>query len=96
MVRSFQAMTLSQLKRDKREDNKKSMLSRLLPGGESMFKLFSAKSWKDRNQKLPAFTTKSLVDRDCQKALGEMKSISKLWSGKISENELNLLWSLVE
>ena len=87
MVRSrLQAMrTLSKLKRDQREDNKKWMLSWLSPEGGSLFKLLSAKSWRDGNPKLPAFTEQILADQDSQKALGEMKSISKQWSGKISE-----------
>jgi hypothetical protein len=61
------------------------MLSRLSPEGGSLFKLLSAKSWKDENPKLPAFTKKMLADRDSQRALGEMKLISKGWTGKISE-----------
>jgi hypothetical protein len=85
MVRSLEAMTSSQIKRDLREDNKKSMLSRLSPKQGSLFKLLLAKSWKDENPKLPAFTKKTLVDRDSQRALGEMKSISKRWTGNISE-----------
>ena len=85
MVRSLEAMTSSQIKRDQREDNKKSMLSRLSPEGGSLFKLLSAKNWKDGDPKLPAFTKKILEDRDSQRALGEMKSLSKRWTGKISE-----------
>ena len=78
-------MTSSQIKRDQREDNKKSMLSRLSPEGGSLFKLLSANDWKDGDPKLPAFTKKILADRDSQRALGEMKSISKRWTGKISD-----------
>ena len=78
-------MTASQLKRDQKEDKKKSMLSRLSPEGGTLFKLLSAKNWKDGNPKLPAFTKKILEDRDSNRALGEMKTISKRWSGKISE-----------
>ena len=85
MVRSLQAMTSSQLKRDQKEDKKKSMLSRLSPEGGSLFKLLSAKDWKDGNPRLPDFTKKILEDRDSNRALGEMKTISKRWSGKISE-----------
>jgi hypothetical protein len=85
MVRSLQAMTSSQLKRDQKEDKKKSMLSRLSPEGGSLFKLLSAKNWKDGSPKLPAFTKKILEDRDSNRAIGEMKTISKRWSGKISE-----------
>jgi hypothetical protein len=86
MVRSLQAMTSSQLKRDQKEDKKKSMLSRLSPeGGSLLFKLLSAKNWKDGNPKLPAFTKKILEDRDSNRAIGEMKTIWKRWSGKISE-----------
>jgi hypothetical protein len=85
MVRSLQAMTSSQLKRDQKEDKKKSMLSRLSPEGGSLFKLLAAKDWKDGNPKLPAFTKKILEDRDSNRAVGEMKTISKRWSGKISE-----------
>ena len=42
MVRSLEAMTSSQLKRDEKEDKKKSMLSRLSPEGGALFKLLSA------------------------------------------------------
>jgi hypothetical protein len=72
MVRSLQAMTSSQLKRDQKEDKKKSMLSRLSPEGGSLFKLLAAKDWKDGNPKLPAFTKKILEDRDSNRAIGEM------------------------
>jgi hypothetical protein len=79
-------MTSSQLKRDQKEDKKKSMLSRLSPEGGSLFKLLAAKEdWKDGNPKLPAFTKKILEDQDSNRAIGEMKTISKRWSGKISE-----------
>ncbi len=85
MVRSLQAMTSSQLKRDQKEDKKKSMLSRLSPEGGSLFKLLSAENWKDENPKLPDFTKKILEDRDSSRAIGEIKTISKRWSGRISE-----------
>ena len=78
-------MTLSQLRRDQRKDKKESMLSRLLPKGGSLFKLHSANSWKDENPKLQAFTKKILEHQDSQRALREMNSISKRWSGKISK-----------
>jgi hypothetical protein len=61
------------------------MLSRLSPEGGSLFKLLAAKDWKDGNPRLPAFTKKILKDRDANRAIGEMKTISKRWSGKISE-----------
>jgi hypothetical protein len=55
-------MTSSQLKRDQKEDKKKSMLSRLSHEGGSLIKLLAAKDWKDGNPKLPAFTKKILED----------------------------------
>jgi hypothetical protein len=85
MVGSLQAVTSLQLKRDQKEDKKKLMPSRLSPEGGSLFKLLSAKNWKDRNPKLPAFTKKILEDRDSNGANGEMKTILKRWSGKISK-----------
>ena len=83
-------MPLSQLKTDqrcsRRDDNKKSMLSRLLPEGGSLFKLLLAKRWRvDGNPKFPDLTKKILVDQDSQRAPGEMKLISEQWSGKIIE-----------
>lgn len=78
-------MTSSQLKRDEKEDKKKSMLSRLSPEGGALFKLLSAQDWRDFNPALPSFVKKILEDRDSNRALGEMKTISKRWSGKISE-----------
>jgi hypothetical protein len=86
MIRSLQAMTESQLRRDKKEDKKKSMLSRLAPEAGSLFKLLSARNWRDTELKLPALTKTILQDRDSNRALGEMKVLSKRWLGKISEN----------
>ncbi len=68
-------MTSSQLKRDQKEDKKKSMLSRLSPEGGSLFKLLSAENWKDENPKLPDFTKQILEDRDSSRAIGEIKTI---------------------
>jgi hypothetical protein len=85
MIRSLQAMTSSQIKRDRKEDKKKSMLSRLAPEAASLFTLLSAKSWKDTDPKLPELTKKILEDRDSNRALGEMKSISKRWNGVVSD-----------
>ncbi len=62
MVMSLQAMTSSQLKRDQKEDKKKSMLSRLSPEGGSLFKLLATEDWKDGNAKLPAYTKKQLQE----------------------------------
>jgi hypothetical protein len=69
MIRSLEAMTSSQIKRDHREDKKKSMLSRLAPEAGSLFMLLSAKSWKDTSPKLLNLT----------------KSLSKRWTRKISK-----------
>ena len=85
MIRSLQAMTESQLKRDKKADKKKSMLSRLSPEAGTLFTLLSARNWNDGNPKLPSLTKKILEDRDSNRALGEVKSLSKRWTGRISE-----------
>jgi hypothetical protein len=86
MPRSLEAMALSQLRRDQKEDKKMLMLSRLssAEGGSLPFKLLSAKNWQDRKPKPPTFTKKILEDRDSNRALGAMKTISKRWLGKIS------------
>ena len=81
-------MTDSQLKRDRKEDKKKSMLSRLSPEGGSLFKLLSARDWRDNDPRIPDFTKKILEDRDSNRALGEVKTISKRWPGRISEKGL--------
>jgi hypothetical protein len=85
MVRSLQAMTESQLKRDEKKDKKMSMLARLPPEAAGLFKLAAAKSWRDKSPKMPAFTKKVMEDRDSNRALGEMKTLSKRWPGRISE-----------
>jgi hypothetical protein len=85
MIRSLEAMTSSQIKRDHREDKKKSMLSRLAPEAGSLFMLLSAKSWKDTSPKLLDLTKKILEERDSNRALGEMRSLSKRWTRKISK-----------
>ena len=85
MTRSLQAMTESQLKRDKRADKNKLMLSRLAPEAGNLFTLLSAEDWNDSNPRLPSLTKKILEDRDSNRALGEVKSLSKRWTGRISE-----------
>ena len=85
MMKSLQAMTSSQLKSDQREDKKKLMLSRLTPKTGNLSRLLSAKDWRDANPNLPDLTKKILEDCDLNRALGEMKSLSKQWPGKTRE-----------
>jgi hypothetical protein len=62
------------------------MLSRLSsPEAGGLFTLLSATGWDDWNPMLPSLTKKILKDRDSNRALGEVKSLSKRWTGKISE-----------
>ena len=85
MIRSLQAMTESQLKRDQKAEKNKSMFARLSPEAGSLFKLLSARDWNDRDPKLPSLTKKILEDRDSNRTLGVVKSLSKRWTGKVSE-----------
>jgi hypothetical protein len=76
------------------KNSKPAKILRELPSScfvhRSIFKIFGDKGLMragdlDGNPKLPAFTKKILEDRDSNRAIGEMKTISKRWSGKISK-----------
>jgi hypothetical protein len=52
MIRNLAAMTASLLKRDSREEKKKSMLSRLSPEAGKLFDLLAAQDWDDKNPQM--------------------------------------------
>jgi hypothetical protein len=61
------------------------MLFHLPPEAAGLFDLMSAQDWKDSSPKMPTFTKKVMEDRDSNRALGEMKTLSKRWPGRISK-----------
>ena len=76
-------MTSFQLKRDQREDKITLMISPLTPAAGSLFRLLSTNDWKAAGSpKLPALTKKILEGQDSNRALGELKSLLKPWTGK--------------
>ena len=91
MIRSMQVLTSSQLKRDQREDKKKSMLSRPPTKARNLSRFLSTTDWRGgTNPKLPDQTKKILEYCDSNGALGEIKSLSKQWTEKISKKEILL------
>ena len=88
MMRNLTAMTASALKRDAREDRKKSMLSRLSPEAAKLFSLLSAQDWQHKDPKLNSFMKQLVSDKDSQRALGIMQTQTKKWSGQISDKGL--------
>jgi hypothetical protein len=88
MMRNLTAMTASALKRDAREDRKKSMLSRLLPEAARLFSLLSAQDWQHKDPQLNRFMKQLIADKDSQRALGKMQTQTKRWSGQVSEKGL--------
>ena len=55
MMRNLSAMTASALRRDEREVQKKSMLSRLSPEAAKLFPLLSAQDWEHKEPRLNSF-----------------------------------------
>jgi hypothetical protein len=88
MMRNLTAMTSAALKRDKREDKRKSMLSRLSPEAARLFSLLSAQDWHDKDPKLNPFMRQLVSDKDSLRALGIMQTQTKKWSGQVSEKGL--------
>jgi hypothetical protein len=88
MIKNLTAMTAAQLKKDAREERKKSMLSRLSPEAAKLFELLAARDWRDEHPRMTKFVKNLVSDRDSHRALGVMKTITKNWSGRVSEKGL--------
>jgi hypothetical protein len=88
MIRNLAAMTASQLKRDSRDEKKKSMLLRLSPEAGKLFDLLAARDWDDENPKMSRSMRDLVSDRDSQRALAIIKTQTKRWSGLVSEKGL--------
>jgi hypothetical protein len=88
MIRNLAAMTSSQLKRDARDERKKSMLSRLSPEAGKLFDLLAARDWEDENPRMSKSMRDLVSDRDSQRALAIIKTQTKRWSGLVSEKGL--------
>jgi hypothetical protein len=88
MIRNLTAMTASQLKKDLRDERKKSMLSRLSPEAGKLFKLLAARDWKDKNPKMSASMKDLVSDKDAQWALAIINTQTKRRSGLVSEKGL--------
>jgi hypothetical protein len=61
------------------------MLSRLAPEAGGLFTLLSAQDWRDYDPQLSDFTKKILEDRDSNRCIGALRTVSKRWNGNISE-----------
>jgi hypothetical protein len=88
MMKNLTAITASHLKRDAREDKKKSMLSRLAPEAAKLFDLLSARDWRDSNPRMNRFVKDLVADKDSHRASGVMFTRTKRWSGEISDKGL--------
>jgi hypothetical protein len=88
MIKNLTAITASHLKRDAKEDKKRSMLSRLAPEAAKLFDLLSARDWDDSNPKMNPFLRDLISDKDSHRASGIMMTRTKKWSGEISDKGL--------
>jgi hypothetical protein len=88
MIKNLTAITASHLKRDAKEDRKKSMLSRLAPEAAKLFDLLSAKDWNDEDPRMNSFMRDLISDKDSQRASGIMQTRTKKWSGEVSDKGL--------
>jgi hypothetical protein len=88
MMKNLTAITALHLKRDAKEDKKKSMLSGLAPEAAKLFKLLSARDWDDSNPRINPFVQELLSDKDTQQASGIMQTQTKRWAGEISDKGL--------
>ena len=81
MMKNLNAMTASQLKRDVKDDARKSMFSRLSPEAGKLFNLLATRDWRDENPKMSSATRDLVSDKDLQRALGIIRTLTKKWSG---------------
>jgi hypothetical protein len=88
MIRNLTAMTASHLKRDAREERKKSMLSRMSPEAKGLFDMLAAKDWRDGNPSMNSFMKHLMADKDANRALSIMRTRTKDWGGQVSEKGL--------
>jgi hypothetical protein len=88
MMKNLTAIMASCLKRDAKEDKKKSMLSHLAPEATNLFELLSAWDWDNSDPRMNPFVQELLPDKDAQQALGVMQTQTKRWSGEISDKRL--------
>jgi hypothetical protein len=94
MMGNLTAMTSAALRRDKQEDKRKLILSRLPPEAARLFSLLLAQDWQHIDPKLNAFMRQLLSDNDSLQALGIMQTQTKEWSGKVNEKGLmGFFWS---
>jgi hypothetical protein len=82
------ASTAAHIKRDAKEDKKRSMLSRLAPEAAKLFDLLSARDWDDSNLKMNPFLRDLISDKDSHRASGIMMLRTKKWSGEFSDKGL--------
>jgi hypothetical protein len=85
MIKNLTAITASHLKRDAKEDKKRSMLSHLAPKAAQLFDLLSAKDWSNSDPKMNPFLKDLIFDKDSHRASGIMMTPAKKWSGEISD-----------
>lgn len=88
MLQNLTAMTASQLKRDNKDDARKSMFSRLSPEAGKLFDLLAARDWRDERPKMSSAIRNLVSDKDSQRALGIIRTLTKKWPGTVSEKGL--------
>jgi hypothetical protein len=64
------------------------MLSRLSPEAAKLFELLAARDWRDEELNMSRFVKVLVADRDSQRALGVMKTLTNNWSGLVSKKGL--------
>jgi hypothetical protein len=85
LLTAINAMNTASAKQFDREDKKKSMLSKLSPDAEKLFRILGARHWKDDHPSLNPFMTRLLADKEAAKALSMLRIETRLWRGKICE-----------
>jgi hypothetical protein len=81
-------LTEAQLEDKRRDERKRSMLSRLSPEQAALFKLISARDWEDYDPVINPFTTKLIEDKDLTKAIDTIASELRRWPGQVSHRQL--------
>jgi hypothetical protein len=88
MMQNISMLSSSSTNLRTREEDRKSMISKIIREDGLLFTLFSAESWREDHPRLSSFTKELMANKDIQVALAQIKRKAMEWPGLISQKQL--------
>jgi hypothetical protein len=88
LVQNVNELTAYRLEERKTARKKTSMMSRMGPETEKLFKLLSARDWDEKKPDLNKFVTKLMEDKGMSRAIEMVRSEMRQWEGTITDTGL--------